>query len=60
MQGILGTPLDYVVLIGYFTLIVAFGTFFARYTRTTKEFFLGGQRFPWWIISFSCVATLVG
>lgn len=60
MQEILGTPLDYTVMISYFVLIVAFGTFFARYTRTTKEFFLGGQRFPWWIISFSCVATLVG
>jgi SSS family solute:Na+ symporter len=56
----LGTPLDYGIIIGYFIAITAFGAFFARYIRTTKEFFLGGQRFAWWFISFSCVATLVG
>jgi len=60
MQGILGTPLDYVIIIAYFLFITLFGTFFSRYIKTTKEFFLGGQRFPWWLISFSCVASLVG
>ena len=64
MQGalmkVLGTPLDYGVMIAYFAFIVGFGTLFAKYTKTTRDFFLAGQRFPWWIISFSCVASLVG
>jgi SSS family solute:Na+ symporter len=29
-------------------------------SATTKDFFFGGQRFSWWLIAFSCVATVVG
>ena len=54
------TPLDWSVIIVYFAMIVAIGMWFGKFTRTTKEFFLGGQRFSWWLVSFSCVATLVG
>ncbi len=36
------------------------GLFVARFTQTTSDFFFGGQRFSWWLISMSCVATLVG
>ncbi len=55
-----GTPLDYIIIIVYFIGILAFGTFFARHTKTTKDFFFSGQRFAWWLIAFSCVATVVG
>ena len=57
---VIGTRLDYWVIIGYFVLIFSFGFYFARYTRSTKDFFMGGQRFSWWLITFSCVATVVG
>ena len=57
---IMGTQLDFLVIIGYFVLVFSFGFFFARFTRTTKDFFFGGQRFSWWLITFSCVATVVG
>ncbi|MFC2167411.1 sodium:solute symporter [Acidobacteriota bacterium] len=57
---VMGTQLDFLVIIGYFVLIFSFGFFFARFTRTTKDFFFGGQRFSWWLITFSCVATVVG
>ncbi|MBN1274051.1 MAG: sodium/solute symporter [Candidatus Aminicenantes bacterium] len=57
---VLGTNLDYYVIIGYFVLIFGFGFFFARFTRSTRDFFMGGQRFSWWLITFSCVATVVG
>jgi SSS family solute:Na+ symporter len=61
MQGaIVGTPLDYGLIIGYFVLVLGFGALFSRFTRTTKDFFFGGQRFSWWLIAFSCVATTVG
>jgi len=56
----MGTNLDLAVLILYFVGILAFGTFFQKYTKTTRDFFLAGQRFSWWLIAFSCVATLVG
>lgn len=56
----MGTNLDLAILILYFLGILAFGTFFQKYTKTTRDFFLAGQRFSWWLIAFSCVATLVG
>jgi SSS family solute:Na+ symporter len=56
----MGGTLDYVVLLAYFVGIMVFGLWFGRYTATTKDFFFGGQRFSWWLISFSCIATLVG
>jgi len=56
----IGGNLDYAVMIGYFVAVLGFGLYFGRYTRTTKDFFFGGQRFSWWLIAFSCVATVVG
>jgi SSS family solute:Na+ symporter len=56
----LGTPLDYGVMIGYFLAILAVGTWFGRRQRTLKDFFFGGQRFSWWLITVSLVATVVG
>ena len=56
----IGTRLDLIVVFAYFLAVVGFGVYFARYTRSTKDFFFGGQRFAWWLIAFSCVATTVG
>ena len=60
MNTVTGTNLDYLVIVGYFFLIFSFGFIFARFTKTTKDFFFGGQRFSWWLITFSCVASVVG
>jgi len=59
-EGTLGTPLDYGVMIAYFLAIFGVGTWFGRRQKTTKDFFFGGQRFSWWLIAMSMVATLVG
>ncbi len=56
----LGTPLDYTIVGAYFLVILAIGTWFGRNQRTSKDFFFGGQRFSWWLIAFSLVATTVG
>jgi len=56
----IGGNLDYAVMLCYFIAVLGFGLYFGRYTTTTKDFFFGGQRFSWWLISFSCVATVVG
>lgn len=58
--SVVGTRLDYFVILLYFILIFSFGFIFARFTRSTKDFFFGGQRFSWWLITFSCVASVVG
>ncbi|MCA9520641.1 MAG: hypothetical protein KC609_06705 [Myxococcales bacterium] len=51
---------DLAVLLTYFVGILAFGSLFGRNIRSTSDFFFSGQRFAWWIIAFSCVATVVG
>jgi len=57
---ITATALDYTVIVIYFLGVLFFGAWFARYTTSTKDFFFGGQRFSWWLIAMSCVATVVG
>ncbi len=56
----IGGTLDYGVMLTYFIAVLGFGLLFGRYTSGTKDFFFGGQRFSWWLIAFSCVATVVG
>lgn len=56
----LGTPLDYGIMVGYFLAMLFIGTFFGRGQSSTKDFFFGGQRFSWWLIAFSLVATTIG
>jgi|TARA_B110000438_G_C15796848_1_gene643216 SSS family solute:Na+ symporter len=50
----------WVIIFGYFTLVLGFGAFFARYNRTTQDFFFSGRRFSWWLVTMSIVATGVG
>jgi SSS family solute:Na+ symporter len=59
-KGQLGTTLDYGIMIGYFLAMLGIGTWFGRGQTSTKDFFFGGQRFSWWLISFSLVATTIG
>ena len=56
----LGTGLDYAMMLGYFVVVVGFGLYFGKYASSTKDFFFGGQRFAWWLIAFSGIATTVG
>jgi len=52
--------LDAIVVGVYFLLIVIVGVWVGKFTKTTADFFFGGRRFAWWLVGFSCVATLVG
>ena len=54
------TGIDVVVVLVYFGLIVGAGAYFARFTRTTSDYFFGGRRFSGWLIAVSCVATTIG
>ncbi len=55
-----GAGVDYAVIIAYLLLILGFGSFFGRYSKTTKDFFFSGSKFAWWLIGMSMVATGVG
>ncbi|MDF1813435.1 MAG: sodium:solute symporter family protein [Verrucomicrobiales bacterium] len=56
----IGKPVDFGIMIVYIIMILLIGTWFGRRQKGTKDFFFGGQRFSWWMIAFSLVATLVG
>jgi SSS family transporter len=50
--------LDWVVLGGYFALLLVTGVIFARReTKSTEDYFLGGRRMPAWAVAVSIVAT---
>ncbi len=53
-------PLDWVAIAFYLVAVIACGWWAGRFTRTSHEFFFGGQRYAWWLVAVSCVATLVG
>ncbi|MHC4823951.1 MAG: sodium:solute symporter family protein [Planctomycetota bacterium] len=50
----------WLIVIGYFIIVLGFGGYFARFNRNTSDFFFGGRRFSWWLITMSIVATGVG
>ena len=51
------TALDYTVIAAYLLAITAFGSWFARFQKTTRDYFLTGRSVPWWAICFTIVAT---
>src|SRR5438552_17334859 len=51
------TWVDYLVIGGYLLAITAFGSYFARFQKTTRDYFLTGRSVPWWAICFTIVAT---
>ena len=40
---------DYIMLVGYFVLMLAIGAYFYRYMRGMKDYFSGGNTIPWWL-----------
>jgi len=55
-----GTGIDRVVILVYFLLVMGFGAYFGKYSKTTSDYFFGGRRFSWWLITISIVATGIG
>ena len=51
------TWIDYTVIAGYLLAITAFGSWFARFQKTTRDYFLNDRSVPWWAICFTIVAT---
>jgi SSS family transporter len=51
------STLDYAVVLAYLVAITAFGSWFGRRQRTTRDYFLTGHSVPWWAVCFTIVAT---
>lgn len=51
--------MDYVALSLYLALFVWFGYFYAGKNKDTKDYFLGGQKIPFWAAGLSLMATQV-
>ena len=51
------TWLDYAIIAVYLIAITAFGSYFARFQKTARDYFLTGRSIPWWAICFTVVAT---
>jgi solute:Na+ symporter, SSS family len=51
------TFLDTAILVAYLAGITWFGIKIAGKQSTTKDYFLGGRKIPWWAVCFAIVAT---
>ena len=51
---------DFVIIIGYFVIVLSLGVYFSRYMKSQKDFFLAGKKMPWWIAACSLQATDIG
>jgi SSS family transporter len=49
--------IDLAVVIIYIIAITAFGARFRKSQRTLRDYFLGGNRLPWWAITLSIVCA---
>jgi SSS family transporter len=48
---------DYAVIAAYLVGITLFGSWFAKFQKTTADYFLAARSAPWWAICFTIVAT---
>lgn len=44
------SSLDWIVLVGYFCGITAFGLYLSRKIKTSGGYFLGDRKLPWWVM----------
>ncbi len=51
------TFIDTIIVIVYLAGITLFGIKLAGKQTSTKDYFLGGRKIPWWVVCFSIVAT---
>ena len=51
--------LDFAVIVAYFALITGAGLFMGRFVRSTKDFFSGGKKVPWWMGAVSSYMAMI-
>src|SRR5665213_3013198 len=47
------TPPDYVVIVGYFILVLGIGLWYRKRLTNVGEYFAGGHQIPWWMAGIS-------
>lgn len=51
-------PLDWVIVGGYFTLLLGMGWYFSlQKSENSRDYFLGGNKMPFWVVAISVLAT---
>ena len=45
--------IDFLVIAGYFLVIVLAGTYFSKYIKQAKDYFTAGANIPWWLAAIS-------
>ena len=53
------SALDFAVIIAYFALITGAGLFMGRFVKSTKDFFSGGKKVPWWMGAVSSYMAMI-
>ena len=51
------TPLDLVIIVIYFVMVVAIGVYLKKYTRTGDDFFMAGRKMTAWIAGLSFISA---
>ncbi len=44
---------DYIILLGYFAILIFIGVYFRKYIREAKDYFAAGAAVPWWLSGIS-------
>jgi SSS family transporter len=47
------SPADYVVMAGYFVIVLGIGIHFRNRVEAAQDFFAGGHQIPWWLAGIS-------
>lgn len=48
---------DIAILLAYFVLVIGIGVYYSSSEKTQRDYFLGGNRIPWWAAGISIFAT---
>ncbi len=51
------TTIDYIIVIVYLVGVAVFGVLTGGKQTSTKDYFVGGRKIPWLVVSFAVVAT---
>ncbi len=53
------TPWDIFIIVGYFMFMIWLGARFKKNQKDTKQYFLGKQNLPGWVVGMSLFATII-
>jgi len=53
------SKLDLLVIAAYFVIILGAGLFMGRFVKSSKDFFSGGKKVPWWMGAISSYMAMI-